>query len=437
MTLAPTLVNVSLSMLARAAPLFLGITFACRSPGPPLVPEGFRSSLPVVAIESSSSIGDEPKVRARMRVIEDGAVTLDSLIGIELRGRSSQVYFPKSQFGLEFRTEGNIQAESPLLGMPAESDWILLGPYSDKSFLRDALTFELARRMGRFAPRSVFVELFLRQGAPAPVDEEYRGLYLATERISRGAGRIDLPRSRRRPGEESGFIMKLDWLDPDTREVHFTTPGGERVILVYPSAKDVTEEQLSYFKGYIEDFEDALATDTYSDFIDVESWVDTMILQELAKNVDAYRSSTYLYKFPGGELHLGPVWDFNQAYGNASYDQNASLVEGWRVGLTRPGSWFSRLFRDESFLARFQSRYSVLRAGPLADRPMLGFLDTESARLREAASRNFARWPILGEVVLGNPDPPPDSYQGEVALLKDWLRARARWMDQELSISRR
>lgn len=426
-------------MLARAGPLILGIAFACGSPRPPLVPESYRSSLPVVAIESASSVGDEPKTRARMQVFEDSAVVLDGLIGVELRGRSSQVYFPKRQFGLEFRTEGDIQTESSFLGMPAESDWILLGPYSDKSFLRDALTFELARRMGHFATRSVFVELFLREGAPARPEEEYQGLYLVTERISRGAHRIDLPASRRRPGEESGFIAKLDWLDPDTREVHFTTKGGERVILVYPSAKDVTEEQVSYLKDYFEDFEASISEGEpgYADLIDVESWVDGMILQELAKNVDAYRSSTYLYKFPGGKLHLGPVWDLNQAYGNASYDEYASLIAGWRVSRARPGSWFGRLFRDEAFSSRFRNRYGALRDGPLAplsDEAMLGFLDAEAARLRDAASRNFERWPILGQVVLGNPDPPPDSYEGEVVLLKDWLQTRARWMDQELGI---
>ncbi len=428
-------------MLARAAgPLLIGIAVACGPARPPLVPESFRSSLPVVAIESASIVADEPKTRARMRVFEDGALELDGLIGIELRGRSSQIYFPKRQFGLEFRTEGDIQTERPLLGMPSESDWVLLGPYSDKSLLRDALTFELARRMGRPAPGSVFVELFLRQGAPGSPDEEYQGLYLATERISRGAARIDLPRSRRLPGEDSGFIAKLDWLDPDTREVHFTTAGGERVIVVYPSAKDATGEQVSYLKEYLEDFEASLSEGEsgYGDLIDVGSWVDGMILQELAKNVDAYRSSTFLYKPPGGRLHLGPVWDFNQAYGNASYDEQASLVEGWRVGRARPGSWFSRLFADEAFRSRFRNRYRALRDGPrapLSDDGMLGFVDAESSRLREAAARNFARWPILGEVVLGNPDPPPRTYEDEVAHLKDWLRARARWMDGELGSS--
>jgi hypothetical protein len=191
-------------------------------------------------------------------------------------------------------------------------------------------------------------------------------------------------------------------------------------------------------RGLLEDFERHFEGEPgYADLIDVGSWVDGMILQELAKNVDAYRSSTYLYKLPGGKLHLGPVWDFNQAYGNASYDEQASLVEGWRVGRARPGSWFSQLFADADFRSRFQSRYRALREGPrapLSDEAILGFLDAESARLRDAASRNFARWRILGEVVLGNPNPPPGTYEGEVALLRDWLRARARWMDDELAL---
>jgi hypothetical protein len=422
-------------MTARAASLLLGIACACasRESPPPLLPEGFQSSLPVVAIDSESPIQDEPKTRARMRVFENGALAFESLIGIELRGRSSQVYFPKRQFGFEFRTEGDIQTERPFLGMPAESDWVLLGPYSDKSLLRDRITFELARRMGRAAPRSVFVELFLRQGAPRTAEEEYQGLYLATERISRGAGRIDLPRSRRRPGKDSGFLVKLDWLDPDTREIHFTTRGGERVILVYPGAKDVTEEQVAYIKEYIEELEAALSEGvaSYGELIDVDSFADWMILQELGKNVDAYRSSIYLHKFPGEKLKLGPVWDFNQAYANASYDKDASRVEGWRAFRARPGSWFSRVLRDRAFRTRLKERYRALRDGPLRDEALEGFLDAEAARLRDAAARNFERWPILGAVVLGNPDPPPGSYEREVALLKNWLRARARWMDEE------
>ena len=88
------------------------------------------------------------------------------------------------------------------------------------------------------------------------------------------------------------------------------------------------------------------------------------------------------------------------------------------------------------FRSRFEARYRELREGPgapLSDEAMVGFLEAEAGRLRDAAARNFERWPILGEVVLGNPDRPPDSYDGEVEALEGWLRARAAWMDEELS----
>jgi hypothetical protein len=357
----------------------------------------------------------------------------DSWIGIERRGRSSQIHFPKKQFAFELRTEGDIQKEGAILGMPAESDWVLLGPYSDKSLLRDALTFELARSMGRWAPRGDFVELFLREGAPRPTEEEYQGLYLLAERISRGAARIDLPASRRRTGEDSGFLLKIDWLDPSVREAYFSTASGEWVIVVYPGAKDLTDPQLAYLKEWFSRFESALSGKAdFEELIDFDSFADTMILQELAKNVDAYRSSTYFYKPPSGKLFLGPVWDMNQAYGNAAYDADAMRPDGWRFQTARPGSWFALLFDDPRFRARFADRYRWLRKGPLSEKSLEGWIDAEVAKLAEPARRNFEKWPILATVEFGNPDEPPGSWEGEVALLKSWLVVRTRWMDREL-----
>jgi hypothetical protein len=423
-------------MLARSSiGAVLIAASACGAAAPSLPPDGFRSDLPVVVVESREVIANEPKRRARMRIQQNAEVAYDGLIGIELRGRSSQVFFPKRQFGLELLTEGGIQTERALLGMPAESDWVLYGPYSDKTMLRDALTFELSRRLGRYAPRSVFVELFLREGGVRPPSDEYLGLYLLMEKVSRGKERIDLPKSRRRPGEDSGFIVKLDWLDPKGGDIHFTTRAGQRVIVVYPGPRDVTEAQMAYLRGYFEDFEAMLDDESAPrpELVDLESFIDVMILNELAKNVDAYRSSVYLHKQPQGPLHLGPVWDFNQAYGNASYDDDACSTEGWRFEQTGAAPWFGRLYRDEEFAARFADRFRDLRRGPLSDEAMTVWIDGEAGRLETAVRRNFGRWPILGIVVLGNPGFPPDTYPGEVALLKQWLLARARWMDERLS----
>ena len=161
-------------MLARSwLGILVPVAFGCRPETAPIVPKDFRSELPVIAIDSQAAIADEPKTQARMRIYQNSELVYDGLIGIELRGRSSLVYSPKKQFGFELLTEGGIETKGSLLGMPAESDWVLYGPYSDKSLLRNALTFELSRRMGRYAPRTIAVELFVRQGEMRPRSEEF------------------------------------------------------------------------------------------------------------------------------------------------------------------------------------------------------------------------------------------------------------------------
>jgi hypothetical protein len=155
-----------------------------------------------------------------------------------------------------------------------------------------------------------------------------------------------------------------------------------------------------------------------------------MILQELAKNVDAYRAA-YLHKLSSASARPP---DFNQAFGNASYDEDASRVDGFRASRGRGGSWFRRLLEDEVFFSRFQNRYRAIRADALSDEALSRFVESEGGRLRDAAARNFDRWPILGEVVLGNPDPPPESFEEGIEQLEGWLHARTRWMDEELSV---
>lgn len=389
-----------------------------------------------MTIAAARPIEDEPKSHGRMRVYASAPgppssreLVHDGYVGIELRGRSSLVHFPKKQFGFELLTDGDVETEEPLLGMPAESDWVLHGPYADKSLLRNALTFELARRMGRYAPRSAFVELFLREGSGPTT---YQGVYLLTEKVSRGLERIDLPRSRGRRGEDTGYLLKLDWEDPDVPETLFVSPAGVRVIVVYPGTEAITEEQSDYLERYVGSFEKALEAGTYEELIDVDSFVDAMISQELSNNVDGYRSSTFLYKLPGGKLHLGPLWDFNQAYGNASYNPAASGTEGFRAERLAPSHWMHQLLDDDVFRSRFSERYAALRRGPLSDVSVLAWIDAQAAMLAEPARRNFERWPILGTVVLGNPDPPPASYVEEVESLKRWLTARAAWLDRAL-----
>lgn len=411
-----------------------------------IVPGDFSSNLPIVEVDTEGSkIPDEPKIPARMHIYHNprgrtrgvpSHVVLETLVGIEVRGDSSQKYFPKKQYGFQFQRGRRGRLAYPVLSMPKESDWILYGPFSDKSHLRNLLTYHLSNEMGQYATRGQFVELFLRQGGEPP-EEEYRGVYLVMETIKRGKHRVDISGQSGELGEETGYILKIDRLNPRGDEFYFLTKRGTPVISVYPKSLDLSEKQKTYLKKYFEDLEAALyRTDgkggSCRDFFDLDSLVDFLILSELSKNVDAFRFSTFMHKDKGGKLKIGPVWDFNQAYGNSVYHPTSIPPRGWCSDLPEEETWWKRLLEDPAFVEEYKARWKDLRATVLADNAILSFIDSNTMLLEEAQKRNFSRWKILGKYVMGNPPPYPKNYRGEVERLKDWILTRARWIDAHI-----
>jgi hypothetical protein len=320
--------------------------------------------------------------------------------------------------------------------MPKESDWILYGPYSDKSHLRNLLTYHLSNEMDQYATRGQFVELFLRQGEE-PSEDEYRGVYLVMETIKRGKRRVDISAQSGDLGEETGYILKIDRLSPRGDEFYFHTKRGIPLISVYPRNLDLSEKQKAYLKKYFEDLEAALyRTDgkggSWRDFFDLDSLVDFLILSELSKNVDAFRFSTFMHKDKGGKLKMGPVWDLNQAYGNSVYHPTSVPPRGWCSDLPEEETWWKRLLEDPVFVEEYKARWKDLRATVLADNAILSFIDSNTMLLEEAQKRNFSRWKILGKYVMGNPLPYPRSFRGEVERFKDWILTRTRWIDAHI-----
>jgi len=117
------------------------------------------SNLPIVIINTNGgTIVDDPKINVEMGIIDNGPGVrnnmsderniYDGMAAIEIRGSSSQM-FPKKQYGFELRADnGTDDNEQPLFGMPKEGDWILFAPYNDKTLMRDALSYRLARATG-------------------------------------------------------------------------------------------------------------------------------------------------------------------------------------------------------------------------------------------------------------------------------------------------
>ncbi len=408
--------------------------------------EIFSTHLPLVIVDTMGiQIPDEPKVPATMKIVFAGQGELNHLsdspnlydggIAIEIRGTLSQI-FPKKQYSFETVDGLGEESELELLGMPEESDWILQGPYLDRSLLRNFLAYDLSNKMGRYAARMVFAELFLIQGAN-PARNRYAGIYAVMEKIKRDGNRVDIARLRdtdnAEPAVTGGYILALDHVKPE--DSLFVTDRGTLLIHEYPDGDDITPAQRDWIKAYMNDFETALHGPDFQDellgyraFIDVASFVDYLLINEALKNPDAFRASTFLFKDREGLLNLGPVWDFDLAMGNDGINFQVS-PEGW---LLHEALWIGRLMDDPFFVEAYVNRYHQLRSGALKTENLQEALDSRAAQLGDAVRRNFLRWPILGVETYPFPLDPPLSYESELENLRDWLEARLHWMDEHI-----
>jgi hypothetical protein len=400
---------------------------------------------PIVCIEVTTvglaQIPDEPKVQADIHVHADGQTLYRGLAGIERRGSSSQ-NFPKKGYGLETWDGDGSDMDVSLAGLPEEEDWVLHGPYSDKTLLRNVLAFDLVRSTGRYASRTRYSVL--------TINDDYKGIYLLMEKVKRDRHRVAVGKNNRPDDPSGGFLLKID---KPTAEVGAASSysfhtGATRVLFEYPKAEHITASQRSYILGYVQGFEAALRSGngSYTDWVDVGSFVDFFLITELARNVDGYRVSTYMYKDRNAKLAMGPYWDNNVGFGNANYAEGG-LTSGWQWRFNsvcdcgRPGTalpswdlvpfWWELLAKDAAFVSQVAARWSELRAVAWNTTQIVSMIDNYVALLGadEAIEAEFARWPTLGTYVWPNPSPLPTTYAGEIEALKNWIHARAAWLD--------
>ncbi len=409
-----------------------------------------NSKLPILVIETDGQmIEDEPKKNVHLGIIDNGPdqinnitdpfTNYDGIIGIELRGQSSQM-FPKLPFGFETRDENGENNNVELLGMPKENDWVLHNPYSDKSLLRNVLAYKIAGELMEYAPRTRLCEVLL--------DGEYQGVYVLTEKIKIDDGRVNIAKLKPEDieGDEltGGYIIKVD----KPFEVFLLGWESQQSTFYYyhdPKIDELNVQQRTYIQNYVDDFENTLASfnfkdsiDGYRKYIDVSTFVDFFLVNEISRNIDGYRLSTYLFKDKesnGGRLRMGPVWDFNLAFGNADYCRG-SEIGGWsyqfnEVCESDPWQvpfWWERLMLDPAFKMAIHARWTSLRSEFLSNQNMLLCIDNLVNEMGVAPDRNFQKWPILNEYIWPNSFV-GNTYNNEISFLKEWLLDRMEWMD--------
>ena len=420
--------------------------------------KSFDFEITTLGVGPEGEIVDEPKVPAALTIKRLDSTLYEGIIGIEIRGESSQ-FFDKKSYGFETWDSQYNDLDVALIGFPEEEDWILYGPFSDKSLIRNKLIYELSNRMGRYTTKTEFVEL--------TINYEYKGLYIFMEKLKRDKNRIDISKLENADIDEElisgGYIIKIDksdmedgsYTDYNSFQSQFDVFGNENGDIrinfnyEYPKPGEIHANQKNYIKNYFYEFESSLASNNFKDpingfrkYIDEDSFIDFFILNELSNNVDGYRLSTYLHKERNEKLVIGPIWDFNLSFGNADYCggerydvwcfkfNERCLGDYWNVPF-----WWNRLLEDEKFVDKLKNRWNQLRSNTLSDNNILTLIEEQYSFLNnetDIINRNFNKWKIFGIYIwpnsfIGN------NYYEEIDFLKNWIKERTKWLDESIN----
>ncbi len=397
------------------------------------------SNLPIVIIETDNGddIPDDPRIFGSMKIIErpdgsrnfvsdaDNEAFLDysGAISIETRGSSSQT-LPKKPYGLSTLSDDHTENNNvKLLGMPKENDWILNAFAFDDSMMRDYISYTMVRQMGQYAVNLKYCEVI--------INGDYRGLYALSEKIKRDGDRVDIAKlsdvENTFPEVTGGYLMQTDRPDADDPEAWYNNCAG--YIHEYPKSDNITSEQSAYiesvFRNLDQTAQNSEITNGYPSVIDVPSFIDYMLMAEIASNVDAYALSTYYHKDRGGKLRAGPVWDYNLTYGNDlfQWDYDRSFTDVWQFNFSNTGANFwNDLFENPIFKCYLSKRFDELtNAGePLNYDYISDLIDSTTALISEALVREDERWDTI------------DDFSGEVTTMKSWIQERITWMQNNL-----
>ncbi|MHA8096634.1 CotH kinase family protein [Aquirufa antheringensis] len=431
------------------------------------------SNLPIVRFNTNTRvIQDEPKIPVQMEIFDKGpgqlnqvssTPTISTVAGVEFRGSTSQADFyflpglVKKPYGIELWTDstGVKSKRLSLVQMPEESDWVLNASYNDRSFMRDFIAQSLAGRIGLLHSKAKFVELI--------INDEYRGVYVLMEKVKQGKNRVPIsdlyPTENAGDDVTGGYLLKIDkssgspsttWKSNYSSGITATQKCEFQI--EYPQYGIITQQQLVYIRDYINNWEKKMMTEdmndpkaSFRDYMDVSSFVNYFILNEVTRNVDGYRLSTYLYKDKeslGGKIKMGPAWDFNIALGNADY------LEGWKTdgfvykAMENDGGkndywqvpfWWNKLMQDASFRKALATRWKTVRSSFLNTNTLFATIDSAQIALKDPLIRNFQKYPLMGKKIW------PNYYVGaslsdEVNWLKNWIQGRLVWLDAQMAV---
>lgn len=404
-------------------------------PGKPIYDEEFNVIDYILAEDGTTTIKASLDVVDNKKTynhLDENVQNLGDVM-IRVRGHSSR-RFEKANYFIRFINDDGTNNPQSFLGMDTHHEWALHGPFLDKTLIRNYMWYNIAGEIMDYSPNVRFFELM--------INGEYRGLYLATEMITSGkdGARLSLEVSKK-DNTFSGYALRLDWGDTGEENkiypfTNYTTIAKSQHELVYPGTKNMTPELKEAIKDEFSLFEKTLYSYDYNNekygyknYIDVDSFVDYFLINELTCNYDAGSLSTYIYKDTSGKYKMC-VWDFNSACD--AYQEQAMPTDEFRLNSVL---WFQMLFMDDEFTDRVIERYWELRKTVFSEEYLFGFIDDTVDYLDTAVDRNYDKWGYTfgeGYDLLHPTERNPRNYEESIQQLKGFLSERLAFMDENI-----
>ena len=340
----------------------------------------------------------------RVSISDSTAVLLDAQGEIHIRGNST-ANCPKRSFLLK------LDEDCSVCGMPVAQSWGLLANYYDKTMLRNSLAFRLSEDSRlQWTPRSQFVELWF--------NGEHEGTYQVCEKVQVHPNRIHVP--------ADGWLVEIDARTAETAPQFRTLEMEQPFHVLYP--ENIDSIRLSAIAAYFLEAETALIGENFTDsiagwrnYLDEQSWIDWYLINEIAKNADAiFFSSCFMYSGMDGRIVIGPVWDYDLAFGNTTFN-GTDNPEGWYIRTT---GWYVRLFEDPAFAQAVKERFNYFYN---RREEYLQFIRSEAFVLRPHVQANENIWHTMDKQLWN--EPLHSSYDENTDALIDWLSRRFEWMN--------
>jgi spore coat protein CotH len=401
-----------------------------------------ESSLPIFKVNTNNNpIPDEPKIASSLKVIDNKSKVnklTDSTsihnIKIEVRGNTSQS-FAKKSYSFNVYNQHNKKIAIELLGLPASKKWVLYGPFADKSLIRNTLTYSIYTQMGNYAPRTKFVNLV--------INDNYQGIYVLTEKIQISPKHVNITPLKIEKNDSSrfngGYILEIDrnkWKsiyppEKDTANIptsYIVYAPKEKKI--NPIVRDKIVTQYNSFEKHL--YEN---NDIYN-YLDLNSFIDYLIITEFTKNIDGYCLSTFLYNKninnSTPKFYIGTIWDYNFSLGLTDYNDGFN-PDGFVYNSSRYiPFWWEKLLADKTFKLALEDRYFELRKTVLSNSNIFNKIDSLSSICLSSNSDNFKKWPVLNSEDFWPNYFIGETYNDEINYLKSWIKKRLHFLDKNI-----